>query len=542
MRASENSFLKRFFKRLAGENSGNAILLVSLGLPMLIGGAGLGVDLAQWYMWKRELQYAVDQAAVAGAWARTDAATEGDYQARALKEFDANLSVTDGMTTAPVVGLALYSGGVKQDDGSFKQNSVTVHATVSHLLPFTGFLIGAAPQIYAYAQAAYEEGTEFTSCLVAVDEHTEGAIIVGGNTVLTAGCGMMALSDAPEAITVDGNPTVDLGKIISAGGIDDWFKENTDDVILENQTGLFDPFKTLQPPNPVESRGAGSYVCTPGKVTSTATQNTGVTTTYTYWKGADPINNPAGMTEQNYNNRSPNTKTNATSYVLVDGVPTDATTTTTTWTKLSGQNANTNWEKKVVVTDNTYTGIVTTTPPGTASVKPGTFVGGIRVSCDTVFTTGVYIIDGGGLDITGQYTVTGSNVMFVLKNGADIDIRGGANINLTAIQASDLIARGIPDSDANKLAGMLVFEDRNSQGSSKDNLNGNANTILNGKIYLPKSNMDFSGTASVTAQCLMIASATIRFVGTSNMSTFCPEGASEDTVVGRLPSTVKLVA
>ena len=542
MRASQTSFLKRFARRLSVESSGNAVLLVSLGLPMLIGGAGLGVDLAQWYMWKRELQYAVDQAAVAGAWARTDTATEADHQARATKEFNANLSVTNGMTTTPVIGLALYSGGVKQADGTFKQNSVTVHATVSHLLPFSGLLTGKAPQIYAYAQAAYEEGTEFTSCLVAVDEHTEGAIIVGGNTVLTAGCGMMALSDADEAITVNGNPTVDLGKIIAAGGIDPWFRSNTDDVILENQTGLFDPFKSLSPPNPSESQVAGSYACTSGKVTSTATQNTGVTTTYTYWKGVDPIANLAGMTLQNMNNRTPNSKTNATSYVLVDGVPTDASTTTTTWTKLSGQNANTLWEKKVVVTDNTYTGIVTTTPPGTASVKPGTFTGGIRISCNTVFSTGVYIIDGGGLDVTGQYTVTGSNVMFVLKNGAYIDIRGGANINLTAIQASDLIARGIPDAQANKLAGMLVFEDRNSQGSSKDNLNGNSNTILNGKIYLPKSNIDFSGTASVTAQCLMIATATIRFVGTSNMSTFCPAGASEDTVVGRLPSTVKLVA
>lgn len=542
MRAIETSSLKRFFKRLKGDNGGSAVLLVAFGLPILIGGAGIGVDMAQWYMWKRELQYAVDQAAVAGAWARAATVTQDTYRLRATQEFNANLSVIRGMTTTPVIGLALYSGGVKQADGTFAQNSVTVHATVSHLLPFSGFLIGNAPQIYAYAQAAYQEGTEFTSCLVAVDEHTEGAIIVGGNTVLTAGCGMMALSNATEAITVDGNPTVDLGKIIAAGGIDPWFRANTDDVILENQTGLFDPFKSLSPPNPVESQSPGSYVCTPGKTTSTATQTSGVTTTYTYWKGSDPINNPGGMTLQNINNRTPNTKTSATSYVAVDGVPTDGTTTTTTWTKLSGQNANTLWEKKVVVTDNTYAGIVTTTPPGTASVKPGTFAGGIKISCNTVFATGVYILDGGGLDITGQYTVTGSNVMFVLKNGAYIDIRGGANINLTAIQASDLIARGVSTTDANKLAGMLVFEDRNSPGTSKDNLNGNSNTILNGKIYLPKSNIDFSGTASVTSQCLMIASATIRFVGTSNMSTFCPSGASEDTVVGRLASTVKLVA
>lgn len=537
-----NAFLRRKMAELRQCSSGNVALIVALGMPMLIGGGGLAVDLTQWYMWKRELQYAVDQAAIAGAWARTKTATEGTYQRRAKQEFDANLSAIKGMTTEPVVGLALYSGGVEQSNGTFKENSVTVHATASRALPFSSFLTGSSPDIYAYAQAAYEEGTTFTGCLVAVDEDDDGAIIVGGNTVLTAGCGMMALSTSEQAIVVNGNPTVDLGKIIAAGGIDDWFNENTDDVILEHYSGLFDPFKTLSPPNPVESQSPGTYGCVRGKVTSTATQTTGVTTTYSYWKGSDPIANPGGMVEQNYNNRSPNTKTSATSYVLVEGIPTNGTTTTTTWTKLNGSKENAVWEKKVVVTDLSYTGVVTTTPPDTAVVKPGTFAGGIRIGCNTVFSTGVYIIDGGGLDITGQYNVTGSNVMFVLKNGAYIDIRGGANINLTAIQAADLIARGIPADQASKLAGMLIFEDRNSGGTNRNVLNGNATTVLNGKIYLPKSNIDFSGTASVTSQCLMITAATIRFVGASDMTTFCPPNSEEDTVVGRTPSTVKLVA
>ncbi|MEZ5750030.1 MAG: hypothetical protein R3D83_09210 [Caenibius sp.] len=31
-----------------------------------------------------------------------------------------------------------------------------------------------------------------------------------------------------------------LGFIVSAGGIDDWLKENTDDEIIGNQDGLYD--------------------------------------------------------------------------------------------------------------------------------------------------------------------------------------------------------------------------------------------------------------------------------------------------------------
>jgi hypothetical protein len=507
---------------------------VALGMPMLIGGAGLGVDVAQWYMWKRELQFAVDQAAMAGAWARSDAATEATYVTRATQEFNANLAATEGDTSTPVVELANYAGG--------NGNSVAVHATVQHELPFSGLLTGNAPAIYAYAQAVFEEGNTFTSCLIAVDEDADGAITIGGSSVLTASCGLAALSTSDTAITVNGSPTVDAGWILAAGGIDQWLRDNTDDTILEHMSGLYDPFEHLSPPNPTETQIARNYACVHGRTTSTANQTSDVTTTYSYWKGADPINNPNAMTLQNMNNRSPNTHTNATTYVTVDGVPTDGTTTTTTWTKLSGQNANTIWEKKVVVTGTSYAGVVTTTPPDAASVQPGTYAGGIKVQCNTVFSTGVYVLDGGGLEIDGRYTVTGSGVMFVLKNGAYIKINGGTNVNLTAIQASDLIARGVSSTQANLLAGMLVFEDRASTGTNKNNINGNTATVLNGTMYFPVSNVDFSGTATVTSQCLMIAAATINITGNANMSTFCPAGSIEDTIVANTVSNVKLIA
>ena len=543
MRAIETLFLKRLFKRLKDETSGNALLLVALGLPALIAGAGLGVDVTQWYMWKRELQYAVDQAAVAGAWARVRTDTSDTYQARATQEFNANLSVLKGMTTTPVVGLALYAGGVKTGPETYVENSVTVHATASRLLPFSGFLIGKAPAIYAYAQAAFESGTNFDACLESVDEDADVGITIGGNTVLTAGCGMASLSTSDTSIQVDGNPEVRLGTIEAAGGIDTaWFAaHDPEDTVKPYATGLFDPFKDLQPPNPTESQVARTYACVHGKTTSTATQTAGVTTTYDYWKGADPINDFAHMVTANYNNRNPNTNTSSSKTVIVDGVPTNGSTTTTYWTPLNGSKANTLWERKIVITDTTYTGVVTTTPPDTALLNPGTY-SGIHVQCNTQFNTGVYILDGGGLTITGQYTVTGSAVMFVLKNGAYIDVAGGSAVTLTAMQASDLIARGVSADDASKLAGMLVFEASDSS-SDKDRLNGNSNTTLNGKIYLPNSNIDFSGTAKVTSQCLMIASATIRFVGASNMTTFCP-GGSTDTgvVVGSNPTRVKLVA
>ncbi|MFN3510087.1 MAG: TadE/TadG family type IV pilus assembly protein, partial [Tsuneonella troitsensis] len=80
-----------FFGRLRSNTSGNAMMLVAAGMPALIGGAGFAVDVTQWYMWKSELQFAVDQAAIAGAYARANEETEDTYENRATQEYTANL-------------------------------------------------------------------------------------------------------------------------------------------------------------------------------------------------------------------------------------------------------------------------------------------------------------------------------------------------------------------------------------------------------------------------------------------------------------------
>ncbi|MGN6499772.1 MAG: pilus assembly protein TadG-related protein [Tsuneonella sp.] len=531
--------------------SGNAALIVALGMPALIGGAGLAVDTAQWYMWKRELQFAVDQAAIAGAWAQSDAGTQSTYQARARQEFASNLAVTKDFATRPgdlSVTQANYAGGTN--------NSVIVSASASKQLPFSSFLTGKATTVAVFAQASFQEGKTYTSCLIAVDDDADGAITIGGNSVLTASCGLAALSKSENSITVNGSPTIDAGWILSAGGIDDWFKENTDDTILDHLDGLYDPFKQLTPPQPAESLVSRQYTCVKGTKTTRANVTTGVDTTYNYYKGYSPDANNDGIltsaelaaatwsVDTSAKGKSRQTSSTSALYTLVENDTVDGVTTTTTRRVTKTNNASgasASWEVATTVTTKTQSGTTVLTTPDQATVLPGTY-SGMQIGCTTVFAPGVYIIDGGGLKIPGQYQVTGSGVMFVLKNGAYIDINGGSNVNLTAMTAAQLVAKGVSADNANKLAGMLVFEDRSSPGSSRNKINGNANTLLNGTIYLPKSGMNFAGTAGVSSQCLMIVAATITLTGNANMTTFCPSGMTNTTTVVNTKSTVKLVA
>ncbi len=536
--------ISHFFKRLRRNASGNALIIVSAGMPALIGGAGFAVDMSQWYMWKSELQYAVDQAAIAGAYARTSSETEADYATRAGQEYAANLSTlseANGFVVSdPTVRLENWATGTG--------NSVVVSASVTKALPFSSFLTGSATTVRVISQAAFEKGVTYSSCLIAVDPDATGAVTIGGSAKFIAGCGIAALSDADEAISVDGSPTIQAGWLISAGGIDEWFKTNTTDTILENQDGLVDPFAGLTPPdNPTPQ----SATCPKGKTTTTyiADQVTIRTQiSYSYYKKSGNSYTAASYTGQY---KKANSDSTTTEYnVILTAMPASNTVVTgpteSGYSWIDGSGGNKIYQKSSKTETRTYVNphVNTSTEVGGALVlQPGTY-NGMDFKCDVVFNSGIYVIDGGVFNVNAQYNQTGSGVMFVLKNGAGIVINGGSNVNLTAMSVSQLEAVGVSHEQAVKLAGMLIFEDPNSPGNTGNKLNGNANTILNGTVYLPVSNLDVRGTAGVTSQCLMLVASTITISGNAAMESFCPpnEDPSDDDAVLKTNDRVRLVS
>lgn len=530
--------IRRIYRDLKAGTSGNATLLVALGMPVLIGSSGLAVDTAQWYMWKREVQYAVDQAALAGAWARSNSGSEQAYVTRARQEFGANVSTTESITTEPVVTLEDYNGG--------SDNSVMVRASASRPLPFSSFITGQTTTVNVFAQASFTDGTSYTACLIATDEDDDGAITIGGSATLTAACGLAALSTSDQSVVISGNPNLDPGWVVSAGGIDDWLDNNTDAEINEYMNGLTDPFADLTTPTPNPNQ-AQTYACVAGGTRTTGDRRTKTDIYYTYWRG------------RNTSNLTPVTDYVGTGYIAdvtgswtdwtidillptnsVDGVTT--TDSSPSYSQLSGTGGNKVYRRTVTRTTTEIDNALTITTSTQATLSQGTYAGGFHTSCNTVFNPGVYVIDGGELRINAQHQVTGAGILIILKNGATIHINGGASINLTAATSAQLMnIGGLSSAQATKFAGMLVFEDRASQGGSSI-LNGTANTILNGKIYLPKSDITFSGTAGVTSACLLIAASNITLTGTTDMSTFCPPGMQNTDEVTSGQATIKLVA
>ena len=429
--------IRQALAALRRNERGNIAMIVGFGMPALIGAAGLAVDVSQWYVWKRELQHSVDQAAIGAAWALANANSSANYRTRAQQEFDGNQAITKTFSTTPTVTLASYAGGTA--------NSVIVTATASKRLPFSGFLMGSAANVTVRSQASFAPGKKYNACLVATSGTGTG-LDIGGNADVKAQCGLAALSCDSGAVQIDGSATVQTSSIATCGTAD--VPDEYKNVVTEHVHGLEDIYADLTTPD-----------------------------------------NPGTQTDKCQTTGTGNNKTTI------------------------------------------------------ATLTAGTYKGGITVKCSTVLGSGIYVIDGGVLDLSANYNVTGTNVMFVLKNGARIKFGGEGNnnkITLTPMEASDFM--GTPyAAQADRYAGMLVFEDRNNHPDNPGHqLTGNSTSLIEGLIYLPSGEMTVLGTANVASQCLQISAYKIHIKGNASLETLCP--VDESTSVGTSGAAVRLVA
>lgn len=176
-----------------------------------------------------------------------------------------------------------------------------------------------------------------------------------------------------------------------------------------------------------------------------------------------------------------------------------------------------------------------------ATPVAGTYTGGLVVKCKTTLGKGIYVINGGVLDLSANYPVTGTNVMFVLKNGATLKLGGSGNagvITLTPMQSSDFLDAGYSTTLSDRYANMLIFEDRNNNPSQEHIINGNSVSLYQGTIYLPAGTARLNGTASIDSSCLQISANKITVSGNAYLDTRC---STQTNSAGSGIATVNLV-
>jgi Flp pilus assembly protein TadG len=229
----------QLLRRMAGDVRGHVLMIAGAGLFALVGGAGLGIDTIQWYLWKRQLQQAVDAGALAGA----HAVSQGvPFESVAQRDLDRNANtaiVVERIARPPASGA--YVGNTR---------AVEVIATTSRVLPFSSLFLVSAPMIRARAVAAPVRVGKH--CLISLAKTFVG-IYVAGSVRADIGCGIAANSSAIGAISVDGkdawinaSPMTASGTILAASS-----NYPSDAVLQPHSPPLDDPFasRNLQVPS-----------------------------------------------------------------------------------------------------------------------------------------------------------------------------------------------------------------------------------------------------------------------------------------------------
>lgn len=120
------------------------------------------------------------------------------------------------------------------------------------------------------------------------------------------------------------------------------------------------------------------------------------------------------------------------------------------------------------------------------TLSPGVYNGGITLSGSSSVTLspGMYYINGGGINVSGSASLSGSGVFIYNTGGGAINLSGTGSISLSPMTSGTY-------------SGITVFQDRSSTTGATMSGSGNINNT--GTFYFPDAALTLSGTSGVNA-------------------------------------------
>jgi Flp pilus assembly protein TadG len=256
--------------KLWRDRMGGVFVYAAIAAPVLIGAAGLSVDIGLWYANKRLVQSAVDSAALAGA--------------LELRRSDGDeTSIVNAVNAdAAINGFSAADGDtIDVDLTDSPEVEVIITRPTPGLLSQVLFTETTNVQARAVAQASVND-----SCIWALNGSASGALTVSGSANVELGCGVIANSSDVAGIDENGTGCLIATEIKIVGGTEG------DCVNPTAETGIApveDPLAALEAPSytpcfggapPTILSGTADYALNPGVYCGNITINTGGTVTF----------------------------------------------------------------------------------------------------------------------------------------------------------------------------------------------------------------------------------------------------------------------
>ncbi|MBZ9605524.1 pilus assembly protein TadG-related protein [Phyllobacterium chamaecytisi] len=202
--------LQSLLQRFAGEE-GNVAIIFALCLPLVIGGAGLGVETSYWFYSDLKLQAAADASAYAGALEKALGSGKPAIVAAATSSATSNYFET---STGEIEVFTPPSTGPNTTKRAVE---VILHQRLGRF--FTSIYSQTPVVAQARAVALISEASK--ACILALDPSASNAALFSGSSdVKLKGCSVMANSIDANAIKVQGSAKLQVDCLISAGGVD----------------------------------------------------------------------------------------------------------------------------------------------------------------------------------------------------------------------------------------------------------------------------------------------------------------------------------
>src|SRR5579862_7339973 len=164
--------MQRILGKVQRDRKGAISIIAALSMTSILGFAGLGTEVAYWYVKERDMQAATDSAAIAGA----ASIMTGDTQANAVSA--ANTSTTQYGFTGGVGGCSATTATVvcinsPPAHGTHTTDTKAVEVVVSQVQNrlFSSFFMSSNPTFTTRAVAT-QVGVSAPSCIITLDTTT----------------------------------------------------------------------------------------------------------------------------------------------------------------------------------------------------------------------------------------------------------------------------------------------------------------------------------------------------------------------------------
>ena len=197
------------FGRLKRAANGNVAVTFALTLPVVVGGAGLGVETSFWYYSSLKLQAVADAAAYAGALEKVAGSDNPTIIAAATQSATSNNFATPGTIEVNTPPLSGPNTAKKAVEVIVKQNLDRYFTAIFNSTP--------VPE-QARAVALITDASK--ACVLALSPSAAQAALFSGNTTVNlTGCSVMSDSLASDAIKVQGSAGLQADCLITVGGM-----------------------------------------------------------------------------------------------------------------------------------------------------------------------------------------------------------------------------------------------------------------------------------------------------------------------------------